>query len=54
MRPNVNLPQDGMPKGTVLGFIYALIAYGLFQAAFAYFILFLNGILVPKGIEVRR
>lgn len=51
MRPNVNLPQDGSSKGTVVGFIYALIAYGLFQAAFAYFILFLNGTLVPKGID---
>ena len=51
MRPNVNLPQKGAQKGTAAGFVYALIAYGLFQAAFAYFILFLNGALVPKGID---
>ena len=52
MRPNVNLPEErGAPQGTVVGFVYALLAYGLFQTAFAYFILFLNGVLVPKGID---
>lgn len=51
MRPNVNLPRRGEPKGTVAGLIYALVAYGLFQAAFVYFILFLNGSLVPKGVD---
>lgn len=47
----MNLPRDGAPHGTVVGLIYAVIAYALFQAAFAYFILFLNGVLVPKGID---
>lgn len=51
MRPNVNLPKQGEARGTVLGFVYALVAYAIFQAAFAYFILFLNGVLVPKGID---
>lgn len=51
MRPNVNLPQRGAVRGTKAGFVYALIAYALFQGAFAYFILFLNGVWVPKGID---
>lgn len=51
MRPNVNLPRDSASRGTVVGFVYALIAYAVFQTAFLYFILFLNGVLVPKGID---
>ncbi len=51
MRPNVNLPRRGEPRGTVAGLIYAFVAYGLFQAAFVYFIFFLNGVLVPKGVN---
>jgi protein-S-isoprenylcysteine O-methyltransferase Ste14 len=51
MRPNVNLPPQGTPSGTAAGFGYAILCYAAFQAAFAYFILFLNGVLVPKGID---
>ena len=52
MRPNVNLPRpQGSPRGTVAGFAYAAVCYAASQAAFAYFILFLNGVLVPKGID---
>lgn len=51
MRPNINLPRDGGPKGTVLGFVYALLAYAFSQAAFVYFVLFINGIVVPKGVD---
>lgn len=51
MRPNVNLPAEGSPEGTVGGFAYALLCYTAFQASFAYFILFLNGVLVPKGVD---
>jgi len=51
MRPNINLPDHGMPSGTTVGFVYAILCYAAFQAAFAYFILFLNGVLVPKGID---
>jgi len=51
MRPNVNLPPQSTPSGTAAGFGYAILCYAAFQAAFAYFILFLNGVLVPKGID---
>lgn len=52
MRPNVNLPRpQGSPRGTAAGFAYAAVCYAASQAAFAYFILFLNGVLVPKGID---
>jgi len=52
MRPNVNLPRpQRSPRGTVAGFAYAAVCYAASQAAFAYFILFLNGVLVPKGID---
>lgn len=51
MRPNINLPQRGTPKGTAAGFAYAMFCYAAFQATFVYFILFLNGVVVPKGID---
>ncbi len=51
MRPNVNLPQQEAPRGTAAGFVYAILCYLCFQAAFVYFILFLNGVLVPKGVD---
>jgi hypothetical protein len=51
MRPNVNLPPQGTPSGTAAGFGYAILCYAAFQATFVYFILFLNGVLVPKGID---
>ena len=51
MRPNINLPADGTSRGTVAGFIYAMLCYAAFQATFVYFILFLNSLLVPKGID---
>jgi protein-S-isoprenylcysteine O-methyltransferase Ste14 len=51
MRPNINLPEGDAVRGTKAGFVYALIAYALFQAAFAYFILFLNDVWVPKGVS---
>lgn len=51
MRPNINLPAEGTSRGTVAGFVYAILCYAAFQATFAYFILFLNGVLVPKGID---
>ena len=51
MRPNVNLPPQGRPSGSAVGFCYAILCYAAFQATFAYFILFLNGVFVPKGID---
>ena len=51
MRPNINLPAQDAPAGTVGGFVYGLLCYTAFQATFVYFILFLNGVLVPKGID---
>jgi protein-S-isoprenylcysteine O-methyltransferase Ste14 len=51
MRPNVNLPKQEAARGTAAGLIYAVACYLLFQAAFAYFILFINGVLVPKGVD---
>ena len=51
MRPNINLPTQGRPTGTVAGFAYAIFCYAAFQVAFVYFILFPNGVLVPKGID---
>jgi len=51
MRPNVNLPPLGTPSGTAAGFGYSILCYAAFQATFAYFILFLNGVFVPKGID---
>ena len=51
MRPNINLPPDGTSSGTAAGLAYAILCYAAFQATFAYFILFLNGVLVPKGID---
>ncbi len=51
MRPNVNLPRDEAPRGTVLGLLYAGACYLVFQGAFVYFVLFLNGFWVPKGVQ---
>ena len=48
MRPNINLPAEGTSRGTVAGFVYAILCYAAFQATFAYFILFLNGVLAAK------
>jgi hypothetical protein len=51
MRPNVNLPAQGTPSGSAAGFGYAILCYAAFQATFVYFILFLNGVFVPKAID---
>jgi protein-S-isoprenylcysteine O-methyltransferase Ste14 len=51
MRPNVNLPSDHAPRGTILGVLYAGACYLVFQGTFVYFILFVNGAWVPKGVQ---
>jgi protein-S-isoprenylcysteine O-methyltransferase Ste14 len=51
MRPNVNLPRDREARGSVVGLAYAVVCYVLGQGAFVYFILFLNGVFVPKGVD---
>ena len=50
MRPNVNLPRDDKPNGSAIGLVYATACYVFGQGAFVYFILFLNGFGVPKGV----
>ena len=51
MRPNVNLPRQEAPAGTAAGLAYAVVCYFFSQGTFLYFILFLNGLWVPKGVD---